>query len=468
MRKLLLSATLIASGAFLSQAGDQGVMHFSSKALQQWTQGAAKLPVSQAPSGYPALQGAKSLLNHLHYTPAKREQGLTGTCWMWSSQAVLSMDFDIQNGGTPAIQEGFSVQFLASNAWMVGASLNSGGTILKTKEFFDMIKYDIPTDNDNAAWLDGDGNDNIPGSWINSTPNYPVTDLVATIVKTTDVDSARAIANIKSSIDNDKPVWFLYLLATEAAWDDFENFWHKQPNDTIIDLSKFKNQHSDAGAEGHAVVCVGYDDTDTDPAKHYWVILNSHGTVDGARPQGTFRLAMDMDYASQVYQGETTDSPINMFWWANLDATFASAPLAKDVKSLKVSTNSAKDNTDQIVVTDAALAQELTAVDHGYVTINKLIVPCDASTGVWTTTRKGFSFRGKGKPSITVDIDTAKGLWSAKVQKIGVSRYLDCHDGLLVRLETAPTATAELVTNGESALVFDQLTTVKDNGSFKR
>ncbi|NLL90705.1 MAG: hypothetical protein GX226_06385, partial [Dehalococcoidales bacterium] len=38
-------------------------------------------------------------------------------------------------------------------------------------------------------------------------------------------------------------------------------------------------------------LCVGYDDSDPDPANHYWIMLNSWGVTDG-RPNGLFRVSM--------------------------------------------------------------------------------------------------------------------------------------------------------------------------------
>ena len=35
---------------------------------------------------------------------------------------------------------------------------------------------------------------------------------------------------------------------------------------------------------GHAVVIVGYDETDAD--NPYWIVLNSWGTAEGKRPNG--------------------------------------------------------------------------------------------------------------------------------------------------------------------------------------
>ncbi len=56
-------------------------------------------------------------------------------------------------------------------------------------------------------------------------------------------------------------------------------------------------------------MCVGYDDSDPDPANHYWIMLNSWG-INDERPNGLFRVSMYYDYNDADSEGY-----YNTYWW---------------------------------------------------------------------------------------------------------------------------------------------------------
>ena len=88
----------------------------------------------------------------------------------------------------------------------------------------------------------------------------------------------------------------LFSFSSTGA-SNFINFWYNQPETSIWQPSNDANI-----AEGHAVLCVGYDISD--PNNPYWIMLNSWGTTFG-RPNGLFRVSMNMDYNSTNFQWET-------------------------------------------------------------------------------------------------------------------------------------------------------------------
>jgi hypothetical protein len=97
----------------------------------------------------------------------------------------------------------------------------------------------------------------------------------------------------------------------------FNNFWSGSGESTVYDPSATCNQQWVNGqGGGHAVVLVGYDDTN--PANPYWIILNSWGTANGLRPNGLMRWKMNMDYNCYVTDGYST-MPIVQFSTINVE-----------------------------------------------------------------------------------------------------------------------------------------------------
>ena len=74
-------------------------------------------------------------------------------------------------------------------------------------------------------------------------------------------------------------------------------------------------------AGGHGVLCVGYNDDD--PENRYWIMLNSWGVSGGGRPNGIFRMDMDMNYDGRFY---IAGEPEYSFYWQTLDIAFGAVP----------------------------------------------------------------------------------------------------------------------------------------------
>ena len=66
------------------------------------------------------------------------------------------------------------------------------------------------------------------------------------------------------------------------------------------------------------MLCVGYNDDD--PDNRYWLMLNSWGTASGNRPNGLFRLDMDMNYSCTHY--DPYPYTFNSFYWETLGITY--------------------------------------------------------------------------------------------------------------------------------------------------
>ena len=255
--------------------------------------------------------GSLSLLSHLQYTPSERNQGSCGNCWAWAGTGAMGIAMDVQEN----ILDRLSVQFISS--CNTAKSCCKGGWLSDLTQFYTAEGYTIPWSNTNASWQNGDGNCNVDCSSIGASPNYAIDSIVAETIKTHGVGQAQAIANIKNVLNQNKAVWFAFFLATKADWDTFRNFFNAQAETVTINMD-YGCDHTwvDDDGGGHAVLCVGYNDDD--PENSYWIMLNSWGTAGGVRPNGTFRLDMDMDYDCKY----NDDGWFWSYYWETLNVSF--------------------------------------------------------------------------------------------------------------------------------------------------
>ena len=152
-------------------------------------------------------------------------------------------------------------------------------------------------------------------SSISTKPNYRIDPVILEVVSTkSDYDSVppkimtkeHAIANIKNVLVQGKAVVFGYFWGGDKDVR-FADFWNNATEETLWD-EQFPSPNP---KWGHALTCVGYDDTDPNPRKHYWIMLNSWGTTAN-RPHDIFRMPMDLMYDSDCYWWYTFDTKWKM------------------------------------------------------------------------------------------------------------------------------------------------------------
>jgi hypothetical protein len=224
----------------------------------------------------------------------------------------LGIALDVEEG----ILDRLSVQYINSCEFsIIGKTCCDGGWLSDLADFYDLTEIAIPWSNTNANWQDGDASCDTPCASISTSPNYPVALINEQRIPTHGVGQARAIANIKNVLNQDKAVWFAYFLATGDDWDNFRTFWRNQ-QETVTWNPDFSCGHIWDDGGGHAVLCVGYNDDD--PANRYWIMVNSWGTAGGGRPNGIFRLDMNMNYDCKFWDGAWYDS----FLWQTLDIEY--------------------------------------------------------------------------------------------------------------------------------------------------
>jgi len=312
---------------------DYPVMRPDRETLEEWIEAYNNAPRAYIePEGFEAAAfgGSKDLLSYLEYIPDDRDQGSCGDCWAWAGTGCLEVALDVQE----EIRDRLSVQYINSN-YNGGSGDNyacCGGWLSYLADFYDPpggTGMCIPWYNINASWQDGSQqcgqSTTVPGGSISTDPNYPISSIDDVTIDTQNVTQAEAINNIKYQLNDNKAVWFGFFLPNSSAWtgpNGFKTFWGSSGESIVYDMDQFCGQfYNPAPGEGggHAVLCVGYDDTN--PDKSYWIMLNSWGTRP-LRPHGLFRIDTDMNYGGQN-PGLGGDYS---FYWQTLDVAFGGMP----------------------------------------------------------------------------------------------------------------------------------------------
>jgi len=277
------------------------IMHPDSKTRRKWIESynaAPKVDISR--DGVMALPDAYSVLGRLDYNATERKQGSCGNCWVWAGTGCMEVAHDAEND----VFDRLSIQYL--NSLYYDGTGNGyaccGGTLGKFTDFYSInTAFAIPWDNTNAIWQDGGAccckdygcsppNDEttVPTASIATTPYYIITHIEERTILTQGVGNATAIDNIKSVLASDSAVWFAFYLPTGDDWTTFGNFWGTGSETDLWSPDDSCGHIWDANGGGHAVLCVGYNETADPP---YWIMLNSWGTTDN-RPDGLFRMNM--------------------------------------------------------------------------------------------------------------------------------------------------------------------------------
>ena len=271
-----------------------------------------------------APRGSQNLLSHLQYTPAERNQGSCGNCWAWAGTGVMGINLDVNQ----AALDRLSVQYINSCDGTGSDYACCGGWLSDVSSFYTSNPQAIPWSNTNASYADGSrtcamGSSLVSCGSISTSPDYPIGSIQETTITTHGVGQATAIANIKNILGQNKAIWFAFYLADDTDWSAFSNFWNTQGETALWDPDPYCGHTwvTNQGG-GHAVLCVGYNDDDANPDNHYWIMLNSWGTAGGGRPNGLFRMKMNINYDCQLdYYG----SPIYALLWQTLDMTWGAS-----------------------------------------------------------------------------------------------------------------------------------------------
>ena len=373
---LFLALSLVVG--FHSSAFSQGspksrpaVMRPDAQTLDRWVRDFETAPKAPADPrvragmvmlGELPVGGSLSLLDNIQYTPSARNQGACGNCWVWAGTGVLELALKAQRN----IQDRLSIEFFNScyNSQESYCPCNGGNLSMFSSWYTDQT-IAIPWSNTNAAYIDGGGTCAGTCSAISTNPNYGISGAVTVqSISTTTAGQAAAILNIKNILNQNKGVYFAYYLPDTGGWDTFYDFWNNQTEPVIW------NPDGSCGVStgdwgGHAVIIVGYNDDDADPSNHYWIVLNSWGTSGGDRPNGLFRMKMNMNYGCTLTVSGYGTLYSRQF--QTLNVTFASCSYGLSAASRAFSSPDA--STGSVTVTTGGSCSWVAVSNHAWITI---------------------------------------------------------------------------------------------------
>ena len=354
-----------------------------------------------------------SLLGQLKYNASERDQGMCGNCWAWAGTGVMEIDYARQMKKS----DRFSVQFLDSN-YNGGCGSNAaccGGWLDNLASFYKVKKIIVPWSNANAHYQDGSRScgscSALPAYKISASPSYEVASISSSRIPTQGLPQEQAIANIKGVLLQGKAIWFGFFLPDAASWSNFQEFWGSKPETALWrpDYACGRTYSYQSGG-GHAVLCLGYNDTD--PNNRYWIMLNSWGDTPG-RPAGLFRVAMDMNYnCSYTGLGYA-------FYWMTLDMSYDagqnSPPQTPSAVQGPAQGYAGKILSYTATSKDADGDQFLFAFDWGDGTTTK--TPLSASS----TGKGNHIWKGEGAYQVKAMAMDSRGAYSGWSEPFGVS-----------------------------------------------
>ena len=271
---------------------------------------------------------AMDLFSDLTIIPSKWDQGLCGSCWVFASSAMLEVAMSHNYG----IKDFLSTQYVLSNLDLSypyfgysGPPLNGCGGAGPNvfAAIYNASKVVVPWNNAHAEYKDGlvynpdyCKTTLVPPSTIDTTPNYAIGQISLSQVQNLALPAtgaipptqAQVIQDLKDALNQGQAVGFGFatLFASSGNADGsstqgFLDFWANQLETTLWIDPEANNTWGASGWGAHMVTIMGYDESDPDPAKHYWILQNQWG-LSANRPNGRFRMPMLMNYNNPNYQ----------------------------------------------------------------------------------------------------------------------------------------------------------------------
>jgi PGF-pre-PGF domain-containing protein len=261
-------------------------------------------------------------------------QGECGNCWVWTGTALLSQSYYNYSGiATP-----LSIQFFNSNYENGNINRNhpgdwacTGGNVEEFARAYNAgldqtyagLPFVVPWDNYNASYKDrsNDGNENtttvLPKELMTITPNIGFNRInPERVLSKTPTNQTEAIRNMTAVLLDGKVMYYSHKWPDDKNYTVWKDLWENQPDGLYDPDSLNGSLYNTSSGEGssHAMVLIGYNKTDADDSKWYWIVQNSWGDSTAGRANGQFRLKMKINYDARF----TDNDPVMQFWVYNV------------------------------------------------------------------------------------------------------------------------------------------------------
>ncbi|WP_321506521.1 C1 family peptidase [uncultured Methanoregula sp.] len=289
-------------------------------------------------------------------------QGRCGNCWVWACTGAISQALYKSTGtATPLSIQFFNSNYMNGNMYMAkphkwactGGFATTFANIYSTglNQSYAGGPFVVPWSNYNASYKDAnvEGNEttetSLPKNLMTITPNIGVDRMEAErVLANPPSNRTAAVENITLALMDGKVIYYAMNWPNATGFDDFNSFWYWQPDD-IWDMDQFNqtfyNESPNEGS-GHAMILIGYNKTDANPANHYWIVQNSWGT-SANRTKGQYKLKMWMDYNATF---NNTNWQTQEFWVFN--TSWKTDPTVSSI------TPSTGQNTGSVAITSLA------------------------------------------------------------------------------------------------------------------
>ncbi|WP_321504895.1 PGF-pre-PGF domain-containing protein [uncultured Methanoregula sp.] len=328
---LLIGIILLVPGA---TAADHPVMQPNATEMADDAADYKAAPVFDAVSE-PTGTGPKTLINEFP-KPSYGDwnQGECGNCWVWAGTALLAQSYYNHTGTSVP----FSIQFFNSNYYNGNIGMTkphawacTGGNpdeFVRTynaglDQAYPGLPFVIPWSNYNASYMDAsnDGNKTtttvLPKNLITTVPNMGFSKITADRVLAPEPDNqTEAVRNITAALLDGKVIYYAQYWPDTANYTTWKDLWDNTPDGIYNPDSLNGSTYNTSSGEGssHGMALIGYNKTDTDSSKWYWIVQNSWGNSTTGRPEGQFRLKMNINYNGQFTDGD----PIVQLWVFNV------------------------------------------------------------------------------------------------------------------------------------------------------